>query len=220
MDISLEVDSVLQSFGLRTLLTDIYLKCVLGDIIALFGRNGTGKSTLFDIIYGTRKAERSFVRINEEAVLGQAFKTGLISYLPQSNFLPKDMKVSKILRLCNKTEMFPDDEVISRIRNTRIKNLSGGELRYLEIRLVLTSDAPFVILDEPFNGLSPVTTEKIRYHITESARKRGIIMTDHNYREVHKVANKFMLLDEGYLKEINNPEELIPFGYYSPDNMW
>lgn len=218
MGVSLEVDSILHAYGSQPILADVYLKCVPGNIIALFGRNGTGKTTLFDIIYGTLKADRSFVRINEKIVTGKAYKTGLLTYLPQFDYLPKELSVKRVIELCAPTaRTFLEDEIIDRIRTEKVKDLSGGELRYLEIMLVLNSPAPFILLDEPFNGLSPVTVEKIQKQISASARSKGIVITDHNFRAVHKVANKYMLLNECYLKEVKELTELTPFGYYSTD---
>lgn len=104
MDVSLEVDSILHAYGSLPILTDVYLKCVPGNIIALFGRNGTGKTTLFDIIYGTLKADRSFVRINEKIVTGKAYKTGLLTYLPQFDYLPKELSVKRVIELCAPTQ--------------------------------------------------------------------------------------------------------------------
>lgn len=83
----LEIDSILKSFGERTILADVYLKCFRGDIIALFGRNGTGKSTLLNIIFGTLKADRKFIRIDGKVIKGPAFRSGLLAYLPQHPLL-------------------------------------------------------------------------------------------------------------------------------------
>ena len=75
----LEIDSILKSFGERTILADVYLKCCRGDIIALFGRNGTGKSTLLNIIFGTLKADRKFIRIDGKVIKGPAFRSESIT---------------------------------------------------------------------------------------------------------------------------------------------
>lgn len=213
----LEVDSVIKSFGNRNLLTDIYLCCRPGDRIAIFGRNGSGKSTLLNIIFGTMKCERSFIRIDGKVVKSQAFCSGQIAYLPQHNFLPLEIKVQEAINLYipqDEKEQFLDDKNLSYIHSSKIKELSGGELRYLEIKLILFCSATYVLLDEPFNGLSPVSCESVREFIYQASRSKGVIITDHNFREVHKIANRICLLDQGYLKEIKDKSELSPYGYY------
>lgn len=213
-DVVLEVDSVLHSYGERAILSDIYLKCVPGDIVGLFGRNGVGKTTLFNIIFGTLKAERSFVRINGNVLTGKAYRSGLISYLTQFDFLPRDFKVQTIVDLyVNDTSDFLEDNVLKKLSSCKVRDLSGGELRYLQIKLMLHSSAPFVILDEPFKGLSPIIIEEVRSQIITASQNKGIILSDHNFREVHKVSNRLMLLSDCYLSEIKNLEELLPYGY-------
>lgn len=215
MEKSLTVDSVLHSFGERTILTDVYLKCVPGDIIALFGWNGSGKSTLFNIIFGTLKGDRSFVRINGKTLTGNAFRSGQLAYLPQTDFLPKNMTVRKVVKLYLPDDTtFFDDMDFWLLDDSKIGELSGGEVRYLEIKLLLSHPAPYLLLDEPFNGLSPITAEKVRREILRCSEKKGIILTDHNFREVHKVANRFLLLEDGYIREIKEIEKLTPYGYF------
>ena len=126
---------------------------------------------------------------------------------------------SRIAELCIAPEdrkRFFADPILFRIRTSRICEISTGEQRYLEIKTTLFSPAPYILLDEPFSGVSPVVAEQIRKLMTESAQNHGIILTDHNFREVHKIANRITLLDDCYLKEIKNREELIPYGYYQP----
>lgn len=215
----LEIDSVLKSFGERTILADVYLKCCRGDIIALFGRNGTGKSTLMNIVFGTLKGDRCFVRIDGKVINGPAYRSRQITYLPQHPSLPSHLKVSQIVDLCIAPEdrkYFLGDRILFRLRTSRICEISTGEQRYLEIKTALFSPAPYILLDEPFSGVSPVVAEQIRELMTESAKNHGIILTDHNFREVHKIANRITLLHDCYLKEVKNVEELIPYGYYQP----
>ena len=97
MSICLEADSILKCYGERTILSDIYLRCKPGDITALWGRNGSGKSTLLEIIFGTLKAEHAFVRVGGRVVNGQAYRTGLVAFLPQFHFLPGNLRVAQLL---------------------------------------------------------------------------------------------------------------------------
>src|SRR5258708_40300109 len=99
MQNSLEVDSVIKSFGKLKILSDIYLKCETGDIIGIMGRNGTGKSTLLKIIFGTINSSNKSIRINDK-VYHQPFKTaGLVGYLPQHHFLLPHLSIYETAKL-------------------------------------------------------------------------------------------------------------------------
>jgi ABC-type multidrug transport system ATPase subunit len=212
----LEVDSIRKQFGTNQVLTDISLKCQPGDIIGLLGRNGSGKSTLLKIIFGTLYTDYKFIRLNGE-VLDQPFKIkNKISFLNQDNFLPKNLTVRQIVNLYSDNpgqNGILDDEILEKVIDTRIKYISGGESRYLEVKLILNLDSGFVLLDEPFNGISPVHIDLIIDMITEKSRKKGIILTDHDYRNVLDVANRYYLLFDGGLKIIRSKEDLIEWGY-------
>jgi ABC-type multidrug transport system ATPase subunit len=212
----LEVDSVRKEFGTNQVLTDISLRCQTGDIIGLLGRNGSGKSTLLKIIFGTLYTDYKFIRING-SILSQPFKTkNTIAYLCQDNFLPKTLTVRQVVKIFSDNIVqkgFFEDEVISKVLNTKIRNLSGGESRYLEVKLLLSLNTLFLLLDEPFNGISPLHTELIKNLITENSQKKGIILTDHDYRNVMDVANKYYLLYDGGLKKVKTKQDLIDWGY-------
>ncbi len=212
----LEVDSIRKSFGDKQVLTDIALACQTGDIIGLIGRNGTGKSTLLKIIFGTLFTDYKFIRINYE-VLTQPFKSkSKIVYLPQDNFLPKNITVNKVVEIYSDDfdqKVFLEDEVLSKVTRTKIGNLSGGESRYLEVKLLLNLDSIFVLLDEPFNGISPLHIELVKNMILDNSVKKGIILTDHDYRNVLDVANKYYLLFDGGLKKVKTKQDLIDWGY-------
>jgi len=211
-----EADSIRKAFGDKQVLTDVYLSCQTEDIIGLLGRNGSGKSTLLKILFGTLYTDYKHISINGE-YLDQPFKEkGLISFLHQDNFLPRSMTVKKVLKLFDikfdDSEFF-NDPVLSKVLNTRIGNLSGGESRYLEIKLILNLDSRFVFLDEPFNGISPIHIDIVKDMIRTQAGKRGIVLTDHDYRNVLDVANKYMILFDGAIKILKSKEEFIYWGY-------
>ena len=216
----LEVDSIRKAFGDKQVLTDIALRCQSGDIIGLLGRNGSGKSTLLKIIFGTLFTDYKFIRINDK-ILDQPFKTkNIITYLSQDNFLPKNITVKQVVEIYSddlEQKEFLDDEVLSKVLDTKIRNLSGGESRYLEVKLLLNLESLFVLLDEPFNGISPLHIEKVKNMILDKSVEKGIILTDHDYRNVLDVANKYYLLFDGGLKPIKTKQDLIDWGYV-PDN--
>jgi len=215
-----EADSIRKSFGEKQVLTDIFIMCQTGDIVGLLGRNGSGKSTLLKILYGTLYTDYKHISVNDE-ILGQPFKKqGIVNFLPQDSFLPKDLTVRKTIQLfdhqLNDSE-FLNDNVLSKVLNTKIRNLSGGESRYLEIKLILSTDSQFAFLDEPFNGISPIHIELVKGMIIKHSNKKGIILTDHDYRNVLDVANIYMILFDGGLKILKSKEEFIYWGYL-PDN--
>lgn len=210
----LEVDSVIKSYDLRQILTDVYIKCVSGDIIGLLGRNGIGKSTMLKIIFGTLVADNKFIRINQQVIDKPYLEKDLINYLPQDGFLPANLTVKQVVGLYfDDSTLILDDDILKKVVKTKISNLSGGEGRYLEIKMLLFSKSKFVLLDEPFNGVSPILIDSIKGLIKEQSISKGIILTDHDYRNVLDVANKYYLMFDGGLKEITNKSELIDWGY-------
>jgi len=219
---TLEIDSVIKSFGDKQLLTDIYLKCETDNIIGIFGSNGAGKSTLFKILFGTMSAERKFIRIDSKVYdCTYKVKNG-ICFLPQHNFLPNHLKVEKAVSLYigKKTiDNFFYDEVITSFRKSKVFSLSGGELRYLEIKLLLSTGAKFVVLDEPFNGISPILIESIKKMIIEKSSTKGIILTDHDYRNVLAVANQYYIIYDGGIRKIKDKRELVVWEYISEFKM-
>lgn len=214
----LEIDSVQKKFDYKSILSDVYLKCETGEIIGLLGRNGSGKSTLLKIIFGILDADFKFVRIDGviKNRTSDLFKD--ISYLSQDNFIPNSFSVKKAIELSidsQKIKSFYDDEMIKSITDKKINHLSGGELRYLEIKLILLNPSKFVLLDEPYNGLSPIMIEKINQLIIANSLKKGIIITDHNYENVIKISNKLVLMKGGKTFIIKDKNELIYKGYLS-----
>lgn len=215
---TLEIDSVQKRFDEKSVLTDVYLKCETGDIIGLLGRNGSGKSTLLKIVFGIQNADQKFIRVNGVIKNRTSELLQDISYLHQDNFIPRNFSVKKAVSLSLKKEnvaAFYADEMIKSLKEKYIKQLSGGELRYLEIKLILSNSSKFVLLDEPYNGLSPVMAEKTNELIVENSQRKGIIITDHNYEKVIQVATKLILMKEGKVHHLKDKTELIEKGYLS-----
>ncbi|WP_281227545.1 ATP-binding cassette domain-containing protein [Flavobacterium aquiphilum] len=212
----LEIDSVQKTFENKNILSDVYLKCGTSDIIGLLGRNGSGKSTLLKIIFGIESADFKFVRIDGSVKTKTKDLFSEISYLPQDNYIPKAFSVKKAIQLSvskDRISEFYTDELISTMLEKKIAHLSGGELRYLEIKIILNNSSKFILLDEPYNGLSPLMVEKINELIMENSKIKGIIISDHNYENVIKVSNRLILLKEAKAHHLLCKEELIEKGY-------
>lgn len=212
----LEIDSVQKSFEGKSILSDVYLKFETGEIVGLLGRNGCGKSTLLKIIFGIESANNKFIRIDGTVKNQTSSLLKEVSYLHQENFIPNNFSVKKAISLAiEKSEIakFLEDELIESIIDKNIRSLSGGETRYLEIKLILSNSSKFVLLDEPYNGLSPLMVEKTNILILENSRQKGIIITDHNYEKVINIATKLILMKEGKVFHLKDKSELVEKGY-------
>jgi ABC-type multidrug transport system ATPase subunit len=214
----LHVDSIRKSYQGKTILSDIFLSCKKGEIVGLIGRNGSGKSTLLKIIFGIESAENKFIKVDNNILKSFVDSSKIINYLPQDNFLPKEVKIHKIIKLFlsqKRRTQLENNDFIKPLLQKKFKALSGGEKRILEVLLLVNSEANFVLLDEPFNGVSPIIRDKIMKIINEERQNKGFIITDHDYENVIKVADRILLLKNACLKEIKNKNELITHGYLS-----
>lgn len=212
----LEIDSIQKYFDNKNILSDVYLKCGTNDVIGLLGRNGSGKSTLLKIIFGITSADFKFVRIDGSVKNKAKDLFNEISYLPQDNCIPNVFTVKKAIVLSVSKDKIPDfyaDDLIKSMLDKIVSHLSGGELRYLEIKIILNNSSKFVLLDEPYNGLSPLMAEKVNELIVANSKTKGIIISDHNYENVIKVSTKLILLKEGKAHHLLCKEELIEKGY-------
>ncbi|CAL2082795.1 ATP-binding cassette domain-containing protein [Tenacibaculum sp. 190524A05c] len=212
----LHVDSVRKFYGNNLILSDVFLSCAKGEIKGLVGRNGSGKSTLLKIIFGVERAEYSFVKVDTKVIKTVTDAKNLINYLPQENFLPNRIKIKKLIRLFlekpQQREILKNEHIQPLLDKTN-EVLSGGEKRIVEIALILYSKAQFILLDEPFNGVSPIVRNQIMDFLREMKKKKGIVLTDHDYRNVIKISDNILFLEDGYLQEIQSPEQLTELGY-------
>jgi ABC-type multidrug transport system ATPase subunit len=211
----LEADSIMLNFGSHAVLSDIYIRCETGRVTGLLGRNGQGKSTLMKIIYGTLHPATKSVRLNGQAIGPAYLVPGLIGYLPQDNFSPKNRKLAQVfedfeLDFAVFEKTFP---AFASSYNSKVKDLSGGQQRLAETYVLLASKATFVMLDEPFTHMSPVMADQVKELVTEAGRSKGILITDHLYQHIIALSDDLYILDAGKLKMLHSPEELQHLGY-------
>ncbi len=214
------VDSIYKSFRGKQILTDVFLRCKEGEIVGLLGRNGVGKSTLLKIIFGAMHSDYKFVTANGRKINGLTDRIQLIHYLPQHTFLPDHVKIKRLAWLLCKDEGLDRIESIAFMKpllDKKCGQLSGGEKRMVEIFAMIYSRADYVLMDEPFNGISPIIRNDIKSILIEQSANKGFIITDHDFRNILDIADRLILIHDGGTKEINNTSELKNWNYL-PEN--
>ncbi|MCL3781984.1 ATP-binding cassette domain-containing protein [Prolixibacteraceae bacterium JC049] len=211
----LEADSVILEFDNCWVLYDVYVKCQQGEVVGLLGRNGTGKSCLMKIILGELSCQGKSIRINKEALITDKRSHRDMMYLPQNEFIPKQFKISKVLRHFDLdfnylVECFPEYE---KYYNTPLKELSGGECRIFEIFTVLASSTKFCLLDEPFSQIMPIHVEKIKQLIRKEKANKGIIITDHLYEHIIEICDDIYIIYEGKTYLMSDVSDIETLGY-------
>lgn len=212
----LHVDSVRKFYGNRQVLNDVFISCEPGEIVGLFGRNGSGKSTLLKIIFGCLQADNKYVRVDGKKTTNLADTKNLIQYLPQQNFLPANVKVKQLIECFNSPAAAGEliaHELVSPWLSSRPNQMSGGELRILEVMMIMFSETPYVLLDEPFNGISPLNIAAVKEIILSKSKDKGVIVSDHDYRNVLDISTRNILMDNGNTKVVKVREDLISLGY-------
>lgn len=215
MNHRLEVDSIILEFGTKRVLHDVYLKCETGKVTGLLGRNGSGKSSLMNIIYGELDPNGKSVRLNGKALRKNGRKARDMKYLPQFRFVPGHLRVRRVLRhfalsFNDFSECFPTFE---KHRRTRFAHLSGGEQRIVEIYVILCSKTKFCMLDEPFSQVMPVHVEALKELIEREKQEKGILITDHLYEDILEVSDNLYLIANGKTYLTHGEEDLEALGY-------
>lgn len=211
----LEFDSLYLEFGMINVLSNIYIKCEEGKITALLGRNGSGKSCLMKIVFGSMNAEHKSIRINGIPLMGNYLNKELISYLPQGHFLPSFMTIRNAFNFFRIEtyiieNSFPEFVELSK---KRIGELSVGQRRMLEVLLVLYSPHLFCILDEPFSRMAPLQIEKLQGAFHTVKKNKGILVTDHLHVQVRSIADVVYVLRDGQTYLIKDDKQLADLGY-------
>lgn len=221
--IGLYADSIVKQFDTRNVLSDVFITCKSGEVVGLLGRNGSGKSTLLKIIFGSLGADHKYVKVNGKHLKDLKDSVDCIRYLPQDSFLPSHVKIKKLISVfCSLkyTELLIQRDIVKPFLNKYPNELSGGERRILQILMIIYSDAPYILLDEPFNGSSPIQIEMIKDIIREHSNKnKSFIITDHNYSDILDISSRIVLMRDGITQNINELTDLIEMGYLPKGTM-
>jgi ABC-type multidrug transport system ATPase subunit len=199
MGYTLEADSIQLSYENRRILGDVYLKCEVGRIVGLLGRNGSGKSSLLKVIFGAQTADCKSVRLNGKYCASPYKVHGLIFMVPQRQFLPNHFRVDWLFQLHGVlwdefVHHFPD---CSPIINQKLHESSTGKKRLIEVYLGVMSASRFTFMDEPFAALDPRSIEKIKELIRGQLPRKGFLISDQRWEEVWEMSDDLYFLKNG-----------------------
>ena len=212
----LESDGICLSFGeTKRVLSQVYIPIYQGKVTGLLGRNGSGKSCLMEVIFGSLNAESASIRINGQYVPTPFLQKGLIRYLPQSQFIPKELRISKIFDLfeLEKEAIFCAFPELEKYYYERLSSLSGGLIRLLEVLMILKSKVRFVLLDEPFSHIMPLHIEQLQKLIEVEKQQKGILISDHLYKSIVEISDDLYLLTDGTTFRVTEVAQLYERGY-------
>ena len=211
----LEVDSVDLEFHEKRVLSDVYMRFETGKVTGILGRNGCGKSCLMKIIFGTLQARYSNVRFSGKTVFQSYRHPEKIRFMPQDSFIPKFLRLKNIFELygCDPEDLFNDFPEFAKDPDIAFGHYSFGQKRLLETYIILKSSSDFVLLDEPFSYIMPVYVEKLKLIIKKEKTGKGIVITDHLYRDLLDVSDELYMIRDGTSIPIKDPGELRTFGY-------
>src|SRR3989441_492663 len=208
----------------RKVVDDIDLEIRQGEVVGLLGPNGAGKTTTFYILVGLARPDSGRVLLDGDDITDLPMylraRSGL-SYLPQEPSVFRQLTVEENLQAVLETlPLTPEqqrdrlEELLAKmglemVRYNRAYTLSGGERRRLEIARSLVLEPAFILLDEPFSGIDPLTVVDIQRIIAElSGSGIGVLVTDHNVRETLKVTNRAYIINNGKIFRTGTPEAL------------
>lgn len=222
----LHAQNITKQYGERSVVNGISLTVESGDIVGLLGPNGAGKTTSFYMIVGLVLPDSGAIFINDQDItalpIDQRAHLGL-AYLPQEASVFRKLTVEQNLTAIIETrvdlttekqgvllEDLLRDFRIEHIRYSLGLSLSGGERRRVEIARALTMSPRFMLLDEPFAGVDPISILDIQEIIKQlSARGIGVLITDHNVRETLKICDHAYIVNEGKMIAEGMPETVL-----------
>lgn len=222
----LYAEHLAKSYGSRQVVKDVSFSVKAGEIVGLLGPNGAGKTTSFYMVVGLVRHDHGKIRIddNDISTLPMHDRAGQgIGYLPQEASIFRRLSVYDNLMavlqirkdLTNQQRKARADELISEfhiehIRNSLGQALSGGERRRVEIARALAANPQFILLDEPFAGVDPISVIDIKKIIVNlKERGLGVLITDHNVRETLDVCERAYIVGSGQMIASGTPQEVL-----------
>ena len=222
----LKANNLAKAYGGREVVQDVSLQIDTGQVVGLLGPNGAGKTTCFYMIIGIVRADRGSITIDDQDItsltMHERARRG-VGYLPQEASIFRKLTVgdnilailetradlNKKERLQRRDELLQEFHV-EHLRDSLGQALSGGERRRIEIARALATEPSFILLDEPFAGVDPISVIDIK-EIINHLRDRGIgvLITDHNVRDTLDICEKAYIVGEGHIIAAGSTQEVL-----------
>ncbi len=222
----LTAQDISKSYKLRKVVKELSLEMKSGEIVGLLGPNGAGKTTAFYMIVGLVSADSGKILLDGQDLTSQPMHVRArlgVGYLPQEASIFRKLTVEQnILAILEnrkdlvragreeELEKLLDELHIGHVRTSLGISLSGGERRRVEIARALAANPLFVLLDEPFAGVDPISVldiQRIIRHLCD--RDIGVLITDHNVRETLGICGRAYILSDGSLIASGAPEDIL-----------
>ncbi len=222
--LKLQAVDLSKSYRGRKVVDDVELEIGQGEVVGLLGPNGAGKTTTFYILVGLARPDSGRVLLNGDEITDLPMylraRSG-ISYLPQEPSVFRQLTTEEnLLAVLETLPLTPEQQRdrleellmqmgLETVRTSKAYTLSGGERRRLEIARSLTLQPSFILLDEPFSGIDPLTVKDLQEIIRDLAKSGiGVLITDHNVRETLSVTDRAYILKSGKIFRKGRPDEL------------
>ncbi|AHK18795.1 LPS export ABC transporter ATP-binding protein [Yersinia similis] len=223
---TLIAEKLAKAYKGRKVVEDVSLNVKSGEIVGLLGPNGAGKTTTFYMVVGIVQRDAGRIVIDDEDIsllpLHERARRG-IGYLPQEASIFRRLSVFNNLMAVleirkdlsaeqreERAEELMEEFHISHLRDSLGQSLSGGERRRVEIARALAANPKFILLDEPFAGVDPISVidiKKIIKHLRDSGL--GVLITDHNVRETLDVCERAYIVSQGHLIAHGTPQDIL-----------
>jgi lipopolysaccharide export system ATP-binding protein len=215
-----------KSYRKRSILEGVSLKVNSGEVVGLLGPNGAGKTTCFYMVVGLVRPDSGQILLNQQDITHYPMHARArlgVGYLPQEASVFRQLSVERNIlailetraNLTNESRRDQLESLLEELQITHIRNslgisLSGGERRRVEIARALAAEPAFILLDEPFAGVDPISIIEIQRIVTH-LRERGIgvLITDHNVRETLGICDRAYILSHGTLIADGDPDAIL-----------
>lgn len=222
----LRAENLAKSYRGHPVVRDVTLSIQSGQVVGLLGPNGAGKTTCFYMIVGSIPMDDGRILFDQEDItpkpMHERARTG-IGYLPQEASIFRKLSVTENImailetrkqlnqqQRVEKLESLLDDFNIGHIKDNTGMSLSGGERRRVEIARALATEPEFILLDEPFAGVDPISVNDIKDIVSQlSERGIGVLITDHNVRETLDICEKAYIVSDGRIIAEGATEEIL-----------